>query len=204
MIVGKFEARYQDVLNVFRSSFAHGVPGNIVRNQYDVPMPTIEILVTVGKESLLRKEAANCFIALCSLTEILGDILPLVYDIQRRFQDMDRILRRLEVDLDTWEDSEVVTNIFNRDRTPVPGASSLKLGFLAVRMLLKRVGLFVSVLRREDSELRLSQAATRNTVNSQGAEGYARTLLCESAKNLVIYVCSLEQKHLEEFWLPCE
>jgi hypothetical protein len=104
--------------------------------------------MTHGLESPARMEAAKCFIALCTLTEILGDILPLVYDRrQRSGTEVSKVLRRLETDLDNWEDSEPAISVL-RDRgggLPVSGSSNLRLGFLSAKMLICRIAFRVSL-----------------------------------------------------------
>ncbi len=130
-----------------RSSFAHGVPTYITKNQYEVPVPSVPVLMTRGMETAERKEAAKCFIALCTLTEILGDILPLVYDRRDRSgNEMKKTLRRFETDLDQWEDSEPALSILRsrNEGRPVSGSSSLMLGFLSVKMLICRIAFRVS------------------------------------------------------------
>ncbi|KAF7919679.1 uncharacterized protein EAE97_011597 [Botrytis byssoidea] len=122
------------------SSFAHGVPAHIRRNEYDVPLPTLKGLLTDGNHEILRIRPAECFILLCELTEILGDILPLLYDRRcRPITETNKLLRQLEINLDEWEESlpQWGTNKSNAEQ--VSGLSSLKLGFLSVKMLLCRI-----------------------------------------------------------------
>lgn len=89
---------------------------------------------------------AECFILLCALTEVLGDILPLLYDRRSRpVTDVNRLLRRLETDLDEWEESLPVWAKDQRNTTQVSGSSSLRLGFLSAKMLLCRVAFHVSL-----------------------------------------------------------
>lgn len=133
-----------------RSSFAHGVPTYITKNQYEVPIPNVSVLMTPGLETSTRVDAAKCFIALCTLTEILGDILPLVYERRQRVgADISKVLRRLETDLDNWEDSWPAVPIFrdreDSDAGPVSGSSSLRLGFLSAKMLICRISFRVSI-----------------------------------------------------------
>jgi hypothetical protein len=83
------------------------------------------------------------------LTEILGDVLPLVYDRrQKPSSDISKLLRRLETDLDNWEDSEpALTVLRTREEAPLVsfgGFSSLRLGLLATKMLICRIAFRVS------------------------------------------------------------
>jgi hypothetical protein len=103
------------------------------------------MLMTAGMETEDRIASAKCFFGMCTLTEILGDILPLIYDrCQKSEADLSKTLRRLETELDKWEDSEPAVSMFVEDGPPVSGISSLKLGFLSVRMLICRIAFRVS------------------------------------------------------------
>jgi hypothetical protein len=133
-----------------RASFAHGVPPNINKTNYNVPLPTLDDLKSTGLSSTCQLRSAETFISLCSLSEVLGDILPLVYDLQMNPQkDTAKRLRKLEVDLDHWEE-DLPEWLHLADRRPlkpvVSGSSSLQLGFLAVRLLIRRIKLHVSSL----------------------------------------------------------
>jgi hypothetical protein len=108
----------------FRGSFSHGVPPQISKTQYDVPMPSVDVLVTSASPTPHHIRAAHCHRALCRLTEILGE---------------------LRTDLDAWEDAlpDWLRSPISASGSPVSGASSLHLGFLAVKMLVCRVELHV-------------------------------------------------------------
>lgn len=136
----------------FRASYGHGVPPQVWRNQYDVPLPTIDVLLPRGNSTQQRLRSAHCYIALCELTELLGDLLPLVYGLQPKHpKEVSKVLRRMRTDLDKWEDSlpEWLKHSQNNNVAPVSGSSNLQLAFLAVKMLVCRVELQVSLpLRR--------------------------------------------------------
>jgi hypothetical protein len=130
---------------ISRASFAHGVPPQIAKSQYDVPLPSIDVLVSQPNPSQHRVRAAHSYIALCQLTEILGELLPLVYDLQQKsHNDTSKRLRRTQTELDAWEDS-----LPDWLQSPgqgtglVSGSSSLQLGYLALKMLVCRVELHV-------------------------------------------------------------
>jgi hypothetical protein len=130
----------------FRAGFAHGVPPNITRTNYDTPFPTLDDFKETG---LLRRQykSAEVFIALCRLSEILGDVLPFIYDLQMNPQkNTAKGLRKAEVDLDQWEDAlpEWLDVASKKPLKPaVSGSSSLQLGFLAVKLLIRRIRLHV-------------------------------------------------------------
>lgn len=126
-----------------RSSFAHGVSPNITNRQYDVPVPILRDLTHAGQpEEGLR--ASECFIHLCTLSVILGEVLPLVYDLEQR--DIWRDIRRRETELDIWEQNVSLPVNGPNEKYPYPisGLSSLCLSYLSVRLLLCRVAFRVS------------------------------------------------------------
>lgn len=175
------------------SSFAHGVPTYITKNQYEVPIPNVSVLMTPGLETSTRVDAAKCFIALCTLTEILGDILPLVYERRQRVgADISKVLRRLETDLDNWEDSWPAVPIFrdreDSDAGPVSGSSSLRLGFLSAKMLICRISFRNATHSAETGLAEIQQ--------------YSQAMLRESARAITTFLCTLRPHHLSEFWSP--
>lgn len=122
------------------------MPPQISKNQYDVPLPSVDVLITSQRPNSQHIRAAHCHIALCRLTEILGELLPLVYQLQpRQARETSKKLRHIKTDLDTWEDSlpEWLRSPLRSTESPVSGSSSLHLGFLAVKMLVCRVELHV-------------------------------------------------------------
>lgn len=128
-------------------SFAHGVPPQIAKIQYDVPLPSVEVLVTQPRATSQHVRAAHCHISLCRLTEILGELLPLVYQLQTKpSRETSKKIRHIRTDLDTWEDAlpEWLRAPIHNPETPASGVSSLHLAFLAVKMLVCRVELHVS------------------------------------------------------------
>lgn len=129
-----------------RASYGHGVPPQISRNQYDVPLPTISVLVPHANASQQKIRASHCYIALCQLTEILGDLLPLVYGLQPKpAKETSKTIRRMRSDLDRWEDNlpDWLKSPHDHNTAPTSGASSLQLAFLALKMLVCRVELQV-------------------------------------------------------------
>ncbi|RAL11266.1 putative C6 transcription factor [Aspergillus homomorphus CBS 101889] len=171
-------------------SFGHGVPPQIAKNQYDVPLPTIDVLIPAASRTPERVRAAHCHIALCQLTEILGELLPLVYGLQHRFpRETTKKVRQIRTDLDVWEDS-----LPDWLRTPprtseerISGTSSLQLAFLAVKMLVSRV--------------ELNEVNNSETENPE-ARRYFQTECRKSAEEIVQFISSLRKENFQEFWLP--
>lgn len=104
---------------------------------------------------------------------ILGDVLPLVYDLSIGSEIWRRI-RRVEADLDQWEEKS----------SPDIG-SSIRLGYLSIRLLVCRIS--------------LHQASATD----QDAQRYHFSQLRRAATEIVDYICSLTKTHFNEFWLPC-
>ncbi|KAE8139974.1 fungal-specific transcription factor domain-containing protein [Aspergillus pseudotamarii] len=171
------------------SSFAHGISPSITKSRYDVPIPMLEDIITELNQSDTRIKAANSFIHLCTLTEILGEVLPLVYDLNLDPKETWKQIRRLEIALDEWEDR--LPNYLRRDNGENPrvsGSSSLQLSYLAVRLLLNRISLHAATLSADIDRLQTTR--------------YHLSQLRKSAQEIVNYVCSLTKTQLQEFWLP--
>ncbi|KAF9884033.1 hypothetical protein FE257_002371 [Aspergillus nanangensis] len=173
-------------------SFGHGVPPQIAKNQYDVPFPTIDTLIPQTNRSTERVRAAHCHIALCRLTEILGELLPLVYGLQQRYpRETSKKIRQIRTDLDMWEDSLPdwlrAPAASNSTEERISGTSSLQLGFLAVKMLVSRV--------------ELTEVNNADTDNPE-ARRYFQTECRRSAEEIVEFISSLRKENFREFWLP--
>lgn len=171
-------------------SFGHGVPPQISKNQYDVPLPSIDVLVPQHDRNPRRVRAAHCHIALCRLTEILGELLPLVYGLQPRpARETSKKLRHIRTELDMWEDSlpEWLKSPQRGPEPPVSGSSSLQLAFLAVKMLVCRV--------------ELHEVNNSDTDNPE-ARRYFQTECRKAAEEIVQFIASLKKVNFHEFWLP--
>ncbi|PGH02158.1 hypothetical protein AJ79_07704 [Helicocarpus griseus UAMH5409] len=173
------------------ASYGHGVPPQINRNQYDVPLPTVDVLVHQESALPQRAKSAECYIALCQLTENLGDLLPLIYGLQSKPRnETSKVLRRLRTNLDIWEDSLPGWLRCSPAEAPVPvsGSSSLYLAFLTLKMLICRVEL---------QEVNNSDYPS----NPEGRQ-YFQTECRRAAEEVVQFMTSLRRVNFEEFWLP--
>ncbi|KAE8379923.1 fungal-specific transcription factor domain-containing protein [Aspergillus bertholletiae] len=169
------------------SSFAHGISPSITKSRYDVPIPTLSDITPNHSDT--RAKAATSFIHLCTLTEILGEALPLVYDLNLDPKETWKQIHRLETDLDEWENR--LPNYLRRgnDESPgVSGSSSLQLSYLAVRLLLNRISTHVTTSSTDTDRLQTAR--------------YHLSQLRKSAQVIVDYVCSLTKAQLQEYWLP--
>ena len=191
-----------------RGSFGHGVPPQISKNQYDVPLPTVDVIVPPHLRTTERVRAAHCHIYLCRLTETLGELLPLVYGLQHKpARETSKKLRQIRTDLDMWEDSlpDWLRGPTIHPGERIYGASSLQLAFLAVKMLVSRVELNVSkttVAWNECSLTKLQEVNNSETDNAE-ARRYFQTECRRSAEEIVGFMTSLRTDNFKEFWLPC-
>lgn len=164
-----------------RSSLAYGTPPHIRQAQYDVPIPTEEYLSAHGQQ----KEAHAVFIALVHLTEVLDHCLEHIYSISLNVP-----IKNLDLELSKWIETLTgdVRKIITRGIIPqTPGASNLRLAYLAVRLLLRRIYL--------DSEKRKRDCDPEQLKNQIMD---ARRI----AEEIVVLVQELEQFQLGDFWLP--
>ncbi|KAL2812863.1 fungal-specific transcription factor domain-containing protein [Aspergillus granulosus] len=171
-------------------SFGHGVPPQIAKNQYDVPLPTVDILVPPSSRSPERIRAAHCHIALCRLTEILGELLPLVYGLQQRSpRETTKKIRQIRTDLDVWEDSlpDWLRSPLDASEDRIAGICSLQLAFLAVKLLVGRVEL--NDVNNSETDL-------------PEARRYFQTECRKGAEEIVHFISSLREENFKEFWLP--
>ncbi|KAG4435800.1 hypothetical protein IFR05_008721 [Cadophora sp. M221] len=170
-------------------SFAHGTPSNISSKHYDVPIPSVEMLIPTGMVSVEHRRASESFIALCHLSEILGQALPLIYDLEGQTQkDTSKIIRRIEVDLDRWEDALPDYLSSTAQSASISGSSSLRLCFLSLKMLICRISLHV-----------VSQQGSNEAVE---AYRFRQVESRHAAQAIVDFITSLKTFQLAEFWLP--
>ncbi|KAF2005820.1 C6 transcription factor-like protein [Amniculicola lignicola CBS 123094] len=168
------------IITDYWGSVAYGTPPHIAKGAYDVPIPDIDSLISV-KATTAQKYASTCFIHLCALTELLGDILPLVYHIkpipeklEKRVQKLKDVLSDLESQLPEW--------------VPLPnrtGSSNLWFCLLSVRVLLNRVALRAAMLT-SDTTLQASRLGE----------------LRSSSTAVLDFVLSLGESQFQDFWLP--
>ncbi|KAH8724390.1 C6 transcription factor-like protein [Phaeosphaeriaceae sp. PMI808] len=162
------------------SSIAYGAPPHITKGYYDVPRPTVTSLIT-AKSTARQKHATTCFVHLCVLTELLGDILPFVYALE---PDRDHLSRQIERFKRELNDLEALLP----DWLPLPnraGSSMLWLCFLSIRLILARVT-FRSAILDGDSSL-----------------GHARMEQLRIASSTVLdFILSLDESQFYDFWLP--
>lgn len=168
-------------------NFAYGTPPYISKNHYDVPIPTLEILTSGRSNSVKHVRAAEVYIHFCKLTEIVGDVLPLIYHIRSGNDSIAaEQTSRSEIELNRWIESRPSWLNLNefQNRPAVPGLVNLQLSYLAVRMLLRRIA-WHEISQRE------TDPASSWLLGCQAA-----------AEDIVRLVGSLHKQDLRSFWLP--
>lgn len=164
-----------------RTSLAYGTPPHIKRTQHDVPTPTKEYLGRQGNED----KAHNVFIALFKLTDILDHCLQRMYGITA-----EGARRDLELKLWEWVESVKgdIRKIVTRGvRLDIPGAANLRLAFLAIILLLRRLEVDAERHRPDNVPEKMTIVIMR-----------AR----QCAEDVVVFVQELEKAQLADFWLP--
>ncbi|KAF2008464.1 hypothetical protein BU24DRAFT_328513, partial [Aaosphaeria arxii CBS 175.79] len=162
------------------NSMAYGAPPHVRKGEYDVPLPTVESLLS-PKATPFQKCATNCFVHLCSMSLVLGDLLSLVYrigrdpvELSRKVETLRATINTLETQLPEWRASPNAT-----------GVSNLWFCFLSMRVLLSRVGIRAAVMLDDTSleatrldELRVSSSAVLD------------------------FLLHLRDAQFQDFWLP--
>jgi hypothetical protein len=135
-VLAKIAKISKQFANMTRGSLAHGTPASINSNHCNEPVPTLENLSPLN-DTRAHGQSSECFIALCRLTEILGKVLPIAYDLRHKPQrDIRKVVRAAETDLDQWEDSlPHYLNKMSDEDAIVWGSSNLHLCMLSLKML---------------------------------------------------------------------
>lgn len=161
-----------------------------------MPRPTLATLLpstfTTGKfgPTDFQKHATTHFIHVCALTELLGEILPLVYQVQPLASDFDSTSHSAASD-HAIQNSKKHLDILERQLPPwrahasKPGLSNLWFCFLSTRLLLSRVKLRAAVA---GGDVALKKAKLVE--------------LHSAAKGVLEFVLKLGQSEFRDFWFP--
>lgn len=123
------------VIHDYWSSLTHGTPPDIRGEYTDVPLPS----------ETSFESCSTAFAKLCSLTKILGNILPLIYALNPEPAEMWKSIQGIEYVLDEFEEEFPAHPQENNSSSGnVNGNSNLKLCLLAVRLAFSRVAFRVS------------------------------------------------------------
>ncbi|KAH8660216.1 fungal-specific transcription factor domain-containing protein [Xylariales sp. PMI_506] len=167
-------------------SLAHGTPPHIQKSQYDVSSPGANPLLQQS-QSQAGREAAPIFIAFFGLTEVLEQCLQQLYNFERT---EGHGVAHLELKLNQWLDKlepQVRRIITRGTQLEVPGAANLRLAFLAIVLLLRRLEL----------------ENCREQTNGNPEVLTQRYLHARrSAEEIVLFVQDLGETQLRDFWHP--
>ncbi|KAL3444556.1 fungal-specific transcription factor domain-containing protein [Aspergillus insuetus] len=178
------------------ASLSHGTPPHVHRSQWDVPLPDsdsilVDLLAGQAFSADTRVQGGHSFVALCSLTTILGQILPLIYALETQSLDHSfRTLRRHETTINEWEESlpswlRPTSPAFVRKAV---GALNLQLSFLAVKLCLARMALL---------EIHRSSEPT-----AEEDKLYYRSRCRKAARAVIDFTTTLSEDEVDAFWLP--
>jgi hypothetical protein len=176
------------LIHDYWSSIGHGIPPTINPRYYDVPVPQFGDTEDIGIPFQAHLQSNSTFSRLCRLSQILGDILPLVYSLREGPEDIKRQLRKIECALDDWV-LELPEYLQPTCATPfvVNGSSNLWFAYLSIKVLI----------------CRLSFKAVLGQVNpSSEARQYRLVMLRDAAMDVADFVISLTEAQLQEFWMP--
>ncbi|KAL4802605.1 fungal-specific transcription factor domain-containing protein [Aspergillus unguis] len=178
------------------ASLSHGTPPHIHKAVWDVPLPDSDsLMVNITQSETMpyhvRVQGAHSFIALCSLTTLLGQILPLIYVLEvQPLENSFRALRRHETALNEWEETlppwlRPTSPSFNPKAS---GALNLHLSYLAVKLCLSRIALL---------EIHRSTESPANEDKM-----YYRSRCRKTARAVVDFTTNLSPEEKDSFWLP--
>lgn len=182
-------------LTFTRCSLSYGTPLQIHRAQYDVPFPTMEYLIS-SPGMPFHEAAASIFIAFTTLTEVLGQYLEYIYHVSSPVRKTINSLSHL---LTNWEESlDTKTRHIIRRGTNLttPGAANLRLAYLSVKLLLRRIALDLDDEQTEISDSDKRKDGTSSSISFTQVE--------RVAEEIVHLVRELDELQLRGFWIPVQ
>ncbi|KAF2153591.1 hypothetical protein K461DRAFT_312932 [Myriangium duriaei CBS 260.36] len=169
-------------------SLAHGTPLQIHRAQHDVPMLSKELLCE-SDASTSQTMGTSVFLALLTLTEVLGRYLENIYCVSKSpsaHSSMSSV--ELELLLTGWEDTlddDIRRLAIRGVCLDMPGAANFRLAYLAVKLVLRRI--------QCDSAKSLMQ--------TEEAVAYASLQAQRVTEEIVHHIQELQEIHLKGYWL---
>ncbi|KAK6363700.1 hypothetical protein TWF730_001120 [Orbilia blumenaviensis] len=194
------------------SSLSYGTPPNIAKGCHDVRLP--ETHSTTGNNSGSPRTAstansagylpsASCsmsFYSLCSLTQILAEILPMVYHLDPDPRVLMETLRTTAVMLRKWEESQVPETT-RRPQVKDNASSNLQFCYLSVKLLFSRLSLRAAWQQQSHATTAATAAAGTNSNPALVIHDCLVDLQLAATKVLE-YISNLTTQQLQEFWLP--
>ncbi|PGH01110.1 hypothetical protein GX51_05425 [Blastomyces parvus] len=171
-------------------SLAYGTPMQIHRAQHDVPIPNTEDLCPTGASSS-HVAATSVFISLITLTDVLGRYLEYIYHVAKSSPDPFEISATdPELLLGEWEEAlsdDIRKAVMRGTHLDAPGAANLRLSYLAVKLLLRRIQ-----LDRDRGPLPAEEASD--------CPFFLRAQ--RAAEDIVHFVQELDESQCRGFWIP--
>lgn len=187
----KFRVRIWWLLVIYDRwcSLAYGTPPIIRSTQHDVPVLTVEDISNPGAHRD-QTFAASCFVALATLTEVLYHCLEHVYHLGKDVTKPESSPFDFENLLTNWEDSlcDDLRRLVIRGTSLVgPGAANLRLAYLSVKLLIRRI------------QLDWDKMALR-VVDDADSQHFIQAR--RAAEEIVDFVRELDAAHFADFWMP--
>ncbi|KAF3935090.1 hypothetical protein ABW19_dt0201795 [Dactylella cylindrospora] len=170
------------------SSLSYGTPPNITKGCYDVKLPELRTASPRqnGVSNSHQQAFTPSFLHLCSLSEILVEMLPFVYQLNPDPVVMFEKLKTTAVMLRGWEDMWAAAS---RYPSKDSGRSNLQFCYLSAKLLFSRLSLRAAWL--------------------QSHNGHATAIIHDcladlqmAATKVLEFVSNLTPAQLQEFWLP--
>lgn len=135
----------------------------------------------------VRNQASHIFIALVGLTDALGECLQYIYQINKDTR-VDGDVESLQLRLNNWIESlsgSTRSVVLRGSRLDIPGAASLRLAYLTVRLLIQR----------------MEHEATKHQAASQLSQIENRYLQAKhTAEEILVFTQELQGAQLRGFW----
>ncbi|EGX53264.1 hypothetical protein AOL_s00006g130 [Orbilia oligospora ATCC 24927] len=192
------------------SSLSYGTPPNIAKGCHDVRLPEIQLstssassgsprVTTAASTYLPLSSCSLSFYSLCSLTQILAEILPMVYHLDPDPRVLMETLQTTASMVRKWEESQSSELPPSPRRQPPVrdnAGSNLHFCYLSVKLLFSRLSLRAAWLQQSHQH--------HNPANANPALIIHDCLvdLQLAATRLLEYVSNLTTQQLQEFWLP--
>ncbi|KAJ5711623.1 hypothetical protein N7488_005779 [Penicillium malachiteum] len=169
-------------------SLAYGTPLQVHHSQYDVPLPSVADICQASASSY-EKEAASIFVAFISLTDVLARYLEYVYCVSKSSNTSELSPANLEHLMNDWEESlddNIRLLVLRGTNLGGPGAANLRLGYLAIKLLLRRI------------QLDLNKPATQEENHVPPFYMQAQ----RAAEDIAHLIQELDEPQLRGFWIP--
>ncbi|KAF3199634.1 hypothetical protein TWF679_001253 [Orbilia oligospora] len=192
------------------SSLSYGTPPNIAKGCHDVRLPEIQLstssassgsprVTTTASTYLPLSSCSLSFYSLCSLTQILAEILPMVYHLDPDPRVLMETLQNTATMVRKWEESQSSELPPSPRRQPPVrdnASSNLHFCYLSVKLLFSRLSLRAAWLQQSHQH--------HNPANANPALIIHDCLvdLQLAATRVLEYVSNLTTQQLQEFWLP--